>query len=114
MNEALEWTRFQAALSAWRKVKEHKPVNAQDDYQGFDEFRKLRAAARGLAAWAYREAMLPPEDVGDLTEALARLKALEEEMRDVRSILGSTPQLWADEIAAIRGKLGASESEPSR
>ena len=114
LTEAPELARFRAALAAWQEVKAHKSVTAEDDYQGFNEFRSLRAAARGLAAWAYREAMLPPDDVGDLTEAIARLEALADEVNRRTDGWAMEPVLRAiaselREIAEERGMLGAGE-----
>ena len=54
-----EFRAFLLALGDWEAVTSHKPVNAQDDYKGFREWRTLRAAARKVARYAYRKALIP-------------------------------------------------------
>ena len=84
----------------------------------------LRLGAANIEIVACRKHWLEARDLllrctPDLTEALARLKALEEEMKapvfvgtpsvevfGVRTVVMPHLAKWVDEIAAIRGKLG--------
>lgn len=56
-----------------------------------------------LAEAAFRPSEAMDDVITDLTEALARLKALEEEIIEAPKF---KPIKWCTEIAAIRGKLG--------